>query len=196
MEETDNLQEQNSVIHLILRLRSGGPPPTELRIAAGGRITQRIVSLTRREYRKTVPVTFNVQVLDSTSFEQVTRKKPPKSPVTAKTYADCGYPFFAMSDKPTTVSGGFSKIQSVAQIDGIPDQSLSNIPIIDVKTRKAIHNWICEHCGQKNNTAAQQCDGCLAQRSGPVVAGKVGKLNPGGPNGPLKLVWEIEDEIR
>jgi hypothetical protein len=101
-----------------------------------------------------------------------------------------------MWEEPTTVSGDFSKIRSVAQIDGIPDQSLPNIPIIDVKTRETIHNWTCEHCGQKNIAAAQQCGGCLAQRSGPVVAGKVGILNPGGPYEPLKLVWEMEDEIR
>jgi ribosomal protein L40E len=196
MKETDSLQQHNSLIHVVLRLRGGGPGPTELSIAAGGRITQSIVSLDRRDYPKSVPVTFNVQILDIVSFKQVTGKRPPKSPVTAKTYADCGYPFSFMWEEPTTVSGDFSKIRSVAQIDNNPDESLSNIPVVDVKTREFIHDWICERCNTKNNAAGQRCGGCFTHRPEPEVAGKVGILNPGGPHEPLKLEWEMEDEIR
>lgn len=176
----------------------GGLGVTELSIAAGGRITQGILPLDQREYRKTVSATFNVQILDSATFEQVTGKKPPKSPVTAKTYADCGYPFFSMWEEPTTVSGDFSKIQSVAQIDRDPDQPMRDIPIVDVTTGNVVPismNWTCDVCGQINNTAVNECEDCLERRPRSAVPGKVGLFNPRGPSAPLKLAWEMAEEV-
>ncbi|KAH6957232.1 hypothetical protein DER45DRAFT_631939 [Fusarium avenaceum] len=189
----------NSVIELYLnQCGGGGPAPTELSIAAGGRITQGILPLDQREYRKTVSATFNVQILDSATFEQVTGKKPPKSPVTAKTYADCGYPFFSMWEEPTTVSGDFSKIQSVAQIDRDPDQPMPGIPIVDVATGNVVPsslNWTCDVCGQINNTAVNECEDCLEGRPRTAVPGKVGLFNPRGPSAPLQLAWEMAEEV-
>ncbi|KAM0248958.1 hypothetical protein ACHAP5_003167 [Fusarium lateritium] len=189
-----------SVLHVVERLRGGGgeKESPEMNISAGGRITQSIIPLSQREYRKTVPVTFNVQVLSSTSFEQVTGKKPPKSPVTAKTYAKCGYPFFSINEEPTTVSGNFSKVMSIAQIDRNPDQPMPNIPIVDVVTGEVVTGlleWTCLLCGEKNNVALRECETCLERRPETPVSGKVGLFNPHGPNAPLKLAWEVAEEV-
>ena len=104
-----------------------------MNIAAGGLITQSIVRLPRDDYKKTVPVTFNVQVLNSASFKYVTGKNPPRSPVSAKTYADAGYPFFSMYEEPTTIAGDFQGLKSIAQIDKLAEQSMpTNIPVINI----------------------------------------------------------------
>jgi hypothetical protein len=178
MKGTNDLQQQNAVLHLILTLRGGccGPLPPELSIAAGGCITQSIATLSHREYRKTVPVTFNVQILNSASFEQVTGKNPPRSPVTAKTYADCGYPFFSIYEEPTSILGNFSNVQSIAQVNRNPDQPMPNIPIVDVTTGKVVPgllNWTCNLCGHTNNTTLKECENCLERQPRSAVSGKV-----------------------
>ncbi|KAM0468793.1 hypothetical protein ACHAP7_010578 [Fusarium lateritium] len=189
-----------SVLHIIEDKFGGGgdEESPEMNISAGGRITQSIIPLPQDEYRKTVPVTFNVQVLNSASFEHVTGKKPPKSPATAKTYAKCGYPFFSIYEEPTTVSGDFSKVKSIAQIDRNPDQPMPNIPIVDVATGEVIPgllNWTCNLCGETNDAVVSECETCLERRPGSSVPGNVGLFNPRGPNAPLKLAWEIAEEV-
>ncbi|KIL92243.1 hypothetical protein FAVG1_04651 [Fusarium avenaceum] len=189
----------NAVLHLLPKLHGGGrPPPPELSIAAGGCITQSIVAFSHREYRKTVTATFNVRILNSASFEKVTGKKPPESPVTAQTYAECGYPFFSIYEEPTSISGNFSNLQSVAQIDQNPDQPIPNIPIVDVTTGKVVpglSNWTCNLCGKIINTAVKECEDCLVGNLRSAVACKVGLFNPRSPNGPLKLAWEMAEEV-
>jgi hypothetical protein len=114
-------------------------------------------------------VTFNVQILNIASFVHVTGKKPPQSPVTAKTYADCGYPFFSIYEDPTTISGAFSSLQSVAQIDQTPEQSLpADMPVVDVDNRQVRPR---------------------------VNVGAVGLLNPQGSDQELELVWELEERL-
>ncbi|KAG5664964.1 hypothetical protein KAF25_008698 [Fusarium avenaceum] len=189
----------DAVLHLLPKLHGGGrPPPTELSIAAGRCITQSIVAFSHREYRKTVIATFNVQILNSASFEKVTGKKPQGSPVTAQTYAECGYPFFSIYEEPTSISGNFSNLQSVAEIDQNPDQLMPNIPIVDVTTGKAVPgllNWTCNLCGKINNAAVKECEDCLVGNPRSGVACKVGLFNPRGPNAPLKLAWEMAEEV-
>ncbi|KAM0190406.1 hypothetical protein ACHAPI_009395 [Fusarium lateritium] len=189
-----------SVLRVVVGRWGGGgdTEQPEMNISAGGRITQSIIPLPQREYRKTVPVTFNVQVLNSASFEHVTGKKPPKSPATAKTYAKCGYPFFSIYEEPTTVSGDFSKVKSIAQIDRNPDQPMPNIPTVDVVTREIVPGlleWTCLLCGETNNVAVGECETCLERRPETPVSGRVGLFNPHGPNAPLKLAWELAEEV-
>jgi hypothetical protein len=138
LEDGKTLKECNitdgSKVHLILRLRGGYlPPDPEMNIAAGGLITQSIARLPRGDYKKTVPITFNVQVLNSAGFNHVTGKEPPRSPVSAKTYADAGYPFFSMYEEPTTIDGDFQGLKSIAQIDGVDEESMpTNIPVVKI----------------------------------------------------------------
>jgi len=114
-------------VHLILRLRGGGGPREEWEhsIAPGGLIKQCILedhydaSIWERERM----ICFNVQVLNSSFFRQVTGVEPPKTPVTAKTYADQGLPFFKIYNESSTIKGDFDRIKSVKAIDKVKAQS-------------------------------------------------------------------------
>ncbi|KAM0369743.1 hypothetical protein ACHAPY_010920 [Fusarium culmorum] len=121
-----------------LRDGGGGPrPQKEMNVAAGGLIKQGIFRIPKNDYKKSVPVTFNVQVLNSAGFEQVTGKKLPPSPITAKSYADCSYPFYSIYEEPTTISGVFDGLRSVAQIDQTSEDSLpADMPVMDVDARQ------------------------------------------------------------
>lgn len=61
--------------------------PSELGIAAGGLIKQDVRKDTRnpQEWVKGLTMTIPVQILDSTTFFQVTGQEPPKCPIDAET---------------------------------------------------------------------------------------------------------------
>ncbi|UZP36976.1 hypothetical protein NXS19_004792 [Fusarium pseudograminearum] len=165
--------ENNATLYILKRVRGGGGGPglqNEMNVAAGGLIKQGIVEIPKTDYKKTVPVTFNVQVLNSASFEQVTGKKPPRSPVTAKSYADCGYPFYSIYEEPTTICGAFDGLRSVAQIDQTSEDSLpADMPVMDVDTRQVRPR---------------------------VNIGAVGILNPHGSGQELEFEWEMKERLR
>ncbi|KAK6713491.1 hypothetical protein SNK04_004455 [Fusarium graminearum] len=156
------------MIEIATRLRGGAVGDSaEMYMAAGGRITQGIVALQKLHYSKTVPVTFNVQILNSASFERVTGKKPPQSPITAKWYADAGYPFFSIYEEPTTICGDFKAVKSIAEIDGTIEESMPvGMPVVDCITRKV--------------------------RPG---TGAVGLLNPQALNLKMELEWELVEKL-
>jgi len=107
-------------VRVVLRLRGGGPVETEMGIAAGGLIKQTIVRDTNVPtiWDTENSTIFNVQILNSVAFEAITGKAPPKSPVTAKTYAAHGYRYYDIYDeKPSGIKGHFSGVQSVAEKD-------------------------------------------------------------------------------
>lgn len=108
-----------SVCGLVLALRGGGDPEM-MGIAAGGLIKQTI----RRDNNDPIiwdpnhGTIFNVQILNSAVFKAVTGECPPTSPVTAKTYAEYGYPYYSLYDeKPSGIKGDFAGVKSVAEKD-------------------------------------------------------------------------------
>jgi hypothetical protein len=94
-------------------------------IAAGGNINQ-VVKRDRGNYQWNATQTkvFNIQILNSLHFKQVTGVSPPKSPISTATYTAHGYPFFNMYEEPTEVTGEFSVVKSIGQIDGTSDPSI------------------------------------------------------------------------
>lgn len=63
---------------------------------------------------------FNIQLLSAAAFRQVTGMEPPPSPITAEDYFDAGLPFFSLpNEEPSGVSGMFSDIKSVNQLDQV-----------------------------------------------------------------------------
>lgn len=117
--------KSGSVLYLVLRLRGGGDAGAEMGIAAGGLIKQTIVKDKNDPtmWETDNSTIFNVQILNSTAFEAVTGRAPPKTPVTAKTYAEHGYSYYDIYDeKPSGIKGDFSGVQSVAEKDlqGVP----------------------------------------------------------------------------
>lgn len=124
---------KESKIHLILRLRGGGPPCSlpprvadqpEMGIAAGGAISQSIVRDPGRLWLKSETKTFNIQILNSVHFRHVTGKAPPKTPIDARTYAQLGYPFYSISEEPSDIAGDFLDIRSIGQIDGYREPNI------------------------------------------------------------------------
>lgn len=113
----------------MLRLSGGGYGPNprellglpekveELTIAPGGSIHQTVVSdpLPADDWDLESSVMFNVQLLDASTFKALGIQVPP-SPVTARTYAKFGYPFFEMDEEPSGIFGDFS-IQTVCELD-------------------------------------------------------------------------------
>ncbi|KKY16312.1 putative integral membrane protein [Diplodia seriata] len=124
----DYMIQQDAVVHLILRLRGGGgrtlleelAENEKMGIAAGGRIKQSIVC------DKTIPgmwdgsrtTTVDIQVVNSTAFKRITGVDPPATPITAKTYAKAGYPYFDIyNEELSGIQGDFKGVKSVNQLD-------------------------------------------------------------------------------
>ncbi|KAL8876910.1 MAG: hypothetical protein Q9192_008778, partial [Flavoplaca navasiana] len=112
------------VLYLVLRLRGGGGPRTpdkkaELGIAPGGLIKQCIIEDPYPESMWDIgrAISFNVQILNSQLFSQVTGMPPPATPISAQTYASEGIPFFDIYNETSTIVGGFDGIRSVGAID-------------------------------------------------------------------------------
>lgn len=132
---------------MVLRLRGGNPDfhyhrqAVEMGIAAGGNIRQAIVEDRTWDlelpngpecWDTTKTKVFNVQILNTVHFRQVTGIAAPKPPVSAQTYAAMGLPFFSMYEEPTDVSGDFGSVRSVAQIDGKPDSVVKPARLVKI----------------------------------------------------------------
>ncbi len=98
-----------------------GPPPgeSEFGIAAGGLIKQCVLE---DKYPESIWDTdralfFNVQILNSERFQQVTGRAPPATPISAKTYASQGLPFFDIYNESSKVKGDFESVKSVVAVD-------------------------------------------------------------------------------
>ncbi|KAK4449069.1 hypothetical protein QBC34DRAFT_425823 [Podospora aff. communis PSN243] len=117
------------------RARSPTKPVTgyEMNLAPGGRMKQNIVrddSSGRWEVGKTE--TFNIQILDTVSFMQVTGRRAPSTPVSASTYAMHGLPFYHLEEGSTDVAGNFKNLKSIAEIDGKEDPDVKQrvMPVV------------------------------------------------------------------
>ncbi|RKL46660.1 hypothetical protein BFJ70_g3146 [Fusarium oxysporum] len=170
-------------------------PKPEMNIASGGLIRQNIVEQPKGEYKKTSTATFNVQILNSTSFKRVTGQDPPKSPISAATYAKAGHPFFSLDEGPATISGNFSDLQSLAQLKGRHERNVGGIPILNVETKEILRAWVCKACKAKNTAVMRSCKSCKGRRPPLKKRNKIGILNPEGSKTPFRLSWEIAEEL-
>jgi ubiquitin len=109
--------EDESTVHLILRLRGGGNPPEEMSVAAGGLIHQVIHPDQKGDEWLKHPTVFNVQILNSAVYRAVTGTAPPNRPLDARDYEDAGMPFYKVYEEPSGISGDFEMIRSIGQID-------------------------------------------------------------------------------
>ncbi|KAG1724617.1 ubiquitin family-domain-containing protein [Suillus lakei] len=112
----------DSILHLVLRLRGGGEWTPMMSFGAGGTIKQainedhnnpRIWDVKRAKI-------FNVQVLNAAHFEDITKMMAPPTPVDIEAYAAAGLPFFDIfNEVPTDVhrSDRFMKVKTVSMID-------------------------------------------------------------------------------
>lgn len=108
----------------MLRLRGGGggpnlPQPKELGVAAGGFIKQCILKDTNQadSWQRGRTIRFNVQILNSAVFRQVTGMDPPKTPISAATYASQGLPFFDIYNETSDIKGNFKEAKSIKEVE-------------------------------------------------------------------------------
>jgi hypothetical protein len=123
------------------KLSANHAPPMEMNLAPGGLITQAIVkdrwendSLNEDDSTWDASRTkvFNVQIFNTSYFQQVTGARPPETPIDAKTSEKLGLPFFVMDEEPTDVSGDFNGVKSIAQRDGISEPVVKPSRIIRI----------------------------------------------------------------
>lgn len=116
---------QGPVIYLILRLRGGGGGPLtedqiQMGVAAGGFIEQSIIRdpFPVDLWDRSRTVVFNVRILNAATFGGITGLPPPPTPITAKTYAEHGFPYFKLyNEKASGIKGNFTGVKSVNQLD-------------------------------------------------------------------------------
>ncbi|KAH7265550.1 uncharacterized protein BKA55DRAFT_686016 [Fusarium redolens] len=186
-----------ALLYLFVRLRGGSsmPEQPEMNIAAGGLIRQNIVEEPKGPYRKSTTVTVNVQILNSATFSRVTGREPPPSPITARTYARYGYPFFSLDEGPATISGDFLGLKSLGQLEGRSERNVVGIPIVDVETGQVLREWICKTCKARNVSGMRVCKSCDRRRPALKRRNKIGLLNPEGPKTPFQFSSEIAEEL-
>ncbi|KAL9015232.1 MAG: hypothetical protein Q9180_008892, partial [Flavoplaca navasiana] len=177
-------------IHLVLYLRGGGTglPPSkqaELGIAPGGLIKQCIIEDPYSEARwdNERAISFNVQILNSQLFQQVTGMPPPASPISAKTYASQGLPFFDIYNETSVIAGDFAGIKSVGAIDTEMSSSGSES---DGSNQPGSPDW------------PEQLDGLeeFEEAYVPTVQNPVILLNPDGTNLNFKPVSVLKAELK
>src|SRR5436853_7917209 len=89
-------------------------------IGAGGSIKQ---SIKKDKYDPRIWDTsnaklINIQLVNSTAFELITGQLAPRTPVTYKTYAKAGLPFYEIyKEKPSSISGAFSQVKTISEVD-------------------------------------------------------------------------------
>ena len=62
-------------------------------------------------------ICFNVQILNSALFREVTGMTPLATPISAATYAAYGLPFFKIYNEISTIKGEFQGVKSINEIE-------------------------------------------------------------------------------
>jgi len=100
-----------------------GVSERQMSFAAGGSIKQNIDKDTNnpRIWNCDRAKIFNVQVLNSVHFEELTCMAAPATPISIATYAESGQPFFDVyNEAPSSgLHGAFEQVKTVAQLDSI-----------------------------------------------------------------------------
>jgi hypothetical protein len=124
----------SSILGSVYKLRGGGAPPPPIHpkrmaIGAGGAISQNIKRDRQPpsiwDYRRAKLV--NIQIVNSSSFEELTGIVAPASPIDFQMYQELGIPFFRYYlEDAESISGSFGNIQSVGSEAGDLANAMSN----------------------------------------------------------------------
>jgi hypothetical protein len=126
-----NAYNQGAVILVRLeQLGGGGPSPvraTEMSLAPGGLIKQTIIKddIPAGEWDVDSAILVNVQLINAVIFKTITGVTPPKTPISATTYAKHGFPFYETYKEPSGVVGGLRSLKSVGEMDMEKKQNLA-----------------------------------------------------------------------
>ncbi|RPA78928.1 hypothetical protein BJ508DRAFT_151040 [Ascobolus immersus RN42] len=133
--------QKDSVLHLVLNLRGGGPPPQDPRqmgLSAGGFIQQSIhpdqIYNSRRggwDKEPSNTVSFNLSILNVLQMRALDLPVP-ATPITAKDYKKHNLPFFKLSNEEEEYeanelvhsNGGFHGVKSIGELLGKKEEPL------------------------------------------------------------------------
>ncbi|KAF2464590.1 uncharacterized protein BDR25DRAFT_271593 [Lindgomyces ingoldianus] len=161
---------EEATINVVLRLRGGGGPVHEMSVAAGGKIKQVIAQdPDPNGWLGSKTTVFNIQIVNSAVYRAVTGASPPMLPLDARTYTQYGFPFFAIYEEPSGISGDFSLVQSVAQIDKEDDEEEAQPNVVPILSRS---------------------DGSVAMKSPSDSI-----VNPAGPLREFRTVADLQKEF-
>jgi hypothetical protein len=101
-------------------------------LAAGGRMEQKIYpdAFGIDTWDQSVRRRVFVHIVNSELWREITGEEPPKSPVTAKSYAAAGLPWFALYDEHAATIDPVSTLAQVKSVKQI-DESKSTLPLQD-----------------------------------------------------------------
>lgn len=123
-----------------------GAAGTELGIAAGGRMEQAIYPDPHGPdtWDNTKTGRVFVHIVNSMLYEQITGRKAPQTPVTARTYAEHGYPWYDLYDEhlgDVAPSDALAGVESVKEMDAgkgfTPQQDDASVHVPDHVVKKA-----------------------------------------------------------
>jgi len=87
-----------------------------MNLATGGRINQIIIADDGPGLWDTdATIGFNIQILDTASFERITDDRASDTPIDAEEYASRGLEFFSVNEPSTDVAGNLNGDKSVIQ---------------------------------------------------------------------------------
>ncbi len=94
-------------------------------IAVGGLIEQAIFRdpYPAAAWNAAATVVFNVQILNSSTFEAITGTPAPDTPITMDTYTELGLPFFELPEEKSGIHGRYDLI-SVGERLGLKEEGL------------------------------------------------------------------------
>ena len=118
-----------------------------LTVGAGGSIKQTVVADKNdpRIWDIASAKLINVQLVNSAVFESITGMATPSTPISYKTYVSEGLPFYDLyKESPTHVSGAFSKVKTISQINAFQDQTmgLEFDPILPKLCSKCLYAYV------------------------------------------------------
>lgn len=148
-------------------------------ISAGGMIKQTIHKdeVKPQAWHAKIRATFNVQILNSETFRQITGNGPPHSPVDVKAYVQAGLPFFSMYEETSNIKGDFSAVKSVGEIDGAHEPT----------AKPHLHHL--DH--RSSNLDARTFEAKFRE----LIEDKDGILNPEGPLRDFRTLQDLVNEL-
>ncbi|KAH8656161.1 hypothetical protein BGZ60DRAFT_435262 [Tricladium varicosporioides] len=199
----------------------GGQKKEEMTIAPGGFISQAVVQdKGGRTWDPARTKVFNVQILNTIYFQQVTGLIAPKSPIDAETCAKLGIQFYNIEEKPSDVVGDFNGVKSIAQMDGkLEEPSVlpsKEVPPLRKRDRFAaflgkpklaksseppriIHSsWSCPMCKTSNSASNKFCPSCGSAKafsSSSDPSPSTSELYPSTPLTPVKDAPLVSDTV-
>ena len=112
----------------------------EMGLGAGGRMQQSIYpdAYGIDTWDTTTQRTVHVHIANSMMWREITGEEPPHTPVSARTYTDCGLPWFELYDEhlgDLTPSAELAGVKSIKQVDAEnstrPQQDDSSVPVAE-----------------------------------------------------------------